>query len=141
MVQELHGIPLLRMFMAILYFERNKQLATSTRVSKYLQKSIVVVNTGFRRYWEWGYLNRKPIQSNKTKHRRIDRCTWYYFITPRGYRKYLDLMRKWGDVVNSVQIPDPAGSSGTDIIDRGRAELFRPAEDLGSQGGQKSNII
>lgn len=94
--QPLHGIPMLRIFRAILELNRQKKLATSTRIATEVKYNHDVKNLLYD-YWNWGYLNKKPIKSTNNRNRRVDCCTWHWVLNKRGIRKYQQLIERFGD--------------------------------------------
>lgn len=92
---ELHGIPMLRMFKAIERLEQEKKLAVSSRIAEIIGKP---VTAQLILYWRYGNLARKPVKTTRNKKRKAGNCSWYYYITAKGYKRYRRLIEEFGDI-------------------------------------------
>jgi len=100
--KELHGIPMLRMFKAIMQLEQEKKLAISSRLSKIMGKTVAA---NLLLYWRYGNLARKPVLTTRNKNRKAGGCVWYYYITAKGYRRYHRLIQQFGDIPMNNSLP------------------------------------
>lgn len=113
---ELHGIAMLRVFKAIERLEKEKKLAVSSRIAEIVGKPITCQ---LILYWRYGNLSRKPVKTTRNKKRKAGNCSWYYYITAKGYKRYRRLIEEFGDIIdrnNSVLQVMAPGEIQKDII-------------------------
>lgn len=108
---ELDGIPMMRVFNAILRLRNDGYKATSTRIAALTGRSVDNIGHIVLYLWDWGYVQRKTIRKKMSRKRDYEPrpnltqgCIYHYALSKKGYKKLGRLEAEFGNInIKQVQ--------------------------------------